>query len=86
MTDLNIIVGVQSGDAIRQLSNVQKGVDRVGAATKRTTQQLKQHATQYNSTAVAANKFGKGALQPASVSVKYRICCLNLWCKASLAA
>lgn len=69
MTDLNIIVGVQSGDAIRQLSNVQKGVDNVGAATKRTTQQLKQHATQYNSTAVAANKFGKGALQQTGYQV-----------------
>jgi len=69
MTDLNIIVGVQSGDAIRQLSNVQKGVDNVGAATKRTTQQLKQHATQYNKTAVAANKFGKGLAQQAGYQV-----------------
>jgi len=69
MTDLNIIVGVRSGDAIRQLSNVQKGVDNVGAATKRTTQQLKQHATQYNKTAVAANKFGKGLAQQAGYQV-----------------
>jgi len=65
MTDLNIIVGVRSGDAIRQLSNVQKGVDNVGVATKKTTQQLKQHATQYNKTAVAANKLGKGVAQQA---------------------
>lgn len=65
MTDLNIIVGVQSGDAIRQLSNVQKGVDKVGTATKKTTQHLKQHATQYNKTAVAANKLGKGVAQQA---------------------
>jgi hypothetical protein len=46
MTDLNIIVGVQSGDAIRRLSNVQKGVDNVGVATRRTTQRLREHATQ----------------------------------------
>jgi len=69
MTDLNIIVGVQSGDAIRQLSNVQKGVDNVGAATKRTTQRLREHATQYNKTAVAANKFGKGLAQQAGYQV-----------------
>ena len=35
-TDINIIVGVQSGDALRQLGNVRKQVDGVGAATKRT--------------------------------------------------
>jgi len=69
MTDLNIIVGVQSGDAIRQLSNVQKGVDNVGAATRRTTQRLREHATQYNKTAVAANKFGKGLAQQAGYQV-----------------
>ena len=69
MTDLNIIVGVQSGDAIRQLSNVQKGVDNVGVATRRTTQRLREHATQYNKTAVAANKFGKGLAQQAGYQV-----------------
>ena len=69
MTDINIIVGVQSGDALRQLSSVQKGVDQVGAATKRTSQQLKQHATEYNKTAVAANKFGKGLAQQAGYQV-----------------
>jgi hypothetical protein len=69
MTDLNIIVGVQSGNAIRQLSNVQKGVDNVGVATRRTTQRLREHATQYNKTAVAANKFGKGLAQQAGYQV-----------------
>ena len=63
MTDFNIIVGVQSGDAIRELSKVQQGVKRVGTQTRKTTAVLKQHAGQYNRTAVSANKFGKGALQ-----------------------
>lgn len=69
MADFNILVGVQSGDAIRQLSNVEKGVQRVGNATNRTTQRLKQHANQYNSTAVATNKWAKGALQQAGYQI-----------------
>ena len=32
MTDFNIIVGVQSGDALRELNKVQQGVTNVGAA------------------------------------------------------
>lgn len=63
MTDFNIIVGVQSGDALRELGKVQNGVKRVGTQTRKTTAVLKQHANQYNKSAVAANKFGKGALQ-----------------------
>lgn len=69
MADFNILVGVQSGDAIRQLSNVEKGVQRVGNATNKTTRQLKQHANQYNSTAVATNKWAKGALQQAGYQI-----------------
>jgi methyl-accepting chemotaxis protein len=68
-SDLNIIVGVHSGDAIRDLSNVRKQVDNVGGATKRTSGALKQHANQYNKTAVAVNKFGKGAMQQAGYQV-----------------
>ena len=68
-TDINIIVGVQSGDALRQLGNVRKQVDGVGAATKRTSGALKQHANQYNKTAVSVNKFGKGAMQQAGYQV-----------------
>ena len=63
MTDFNIIVGVQSGDALRELGKVQDGVKRVGTQTRKTSAALKQHAHQYNKTAVSANKFGKGALQ-----------------------
>ena len=68
-SDLNIIVGVHSGDAIRDLANVRKQVDNVGAATKRTSNALKQHTNQYNKTAVAVNKFGKGAMQQAGYQV-----------------
>lgn len=68
-SDLNIIVGVQSGDALRQLGNVRKQVDGVGAATKRTSGALKQHANQYNKTAVSVNKFGKGVAQQAGYQV-----------------
>lgn len=68
-TDLNIIVGVKSGDALRQLGNVRKQVDNVGAATRRTSGALRSHAKQYNATAVATNKFAKGALQQAGYQV-----------------
>lgn len=69
MADFNILVGVQSGDALRQLGNVEKGVKRVGNATNKTNAQLKAHANQYNKTAVATNKWAKGALQQAGYQV-----------------
>lgn len=69
MTDFNIIVGVQSGDALRELNKVQQGVTNVGTATKRTTQQLQSHATAYNKTSVSMNKFGKGLAQQAGYQV-----------------
>ena len=69
MADFNILVGVQSGDALRQLGNVEKGVARVGNATRKTNAQLKAHANQYNSTAVATNKWAKGALQQAGYQI-----------------
>ena len=69
MADFNILVGVQSGDAIKKLADVEKGVKRVGNATSKTNAQLKAHANQYNKTAVAANKFGKGLAQQAGYQV-----------------
>jgi len=62
-SDLNIIVGVQSGDALRQLGNVRKQVDSVSAATQRASGALRTQSQQYSRTAVATNKFAKGALQ-----------------------
>jgi|11BtaG_2_1085332.scaffolds.fasta_scaffold07794_7 hypothetical protein len=62
-SDLNIIVGVQSGDALRQLGNVRKQVDSVSAATQRASGALRAQSQQYSRTAVATNKFAKGALQ-----------------------
>jgi hypothetical protein len=69
MADFNILVGVQSGDAIQKLANVEKGVRRVGNATTKTNAQLKAHASQYNRTAVATNKWAKGALQQAGYQI-----------------
>ena len=69
MADFNILVGVQSGDAIQKLANVEKGVARVGNATRKTNAQLKAHANQYNKTAVATNKWAKGALQQAGYQI-----------------
>lgn len=69
MADFNILVGVQSGDAIQKLANVEKGVKRVGTATNKTNAQLKAHANQYNKTAVATNKWAKGALQQAGYQI-----------------
>jgi len=69
MADFNILVGVQSGDAIQKLANVEKGVKRVGTATNKTNAQLKAHANQYNRTAVSTNKWAKGALQQAGYQI-----------------
>ena len=69
MTDFNIIVGVQSGDALRQLNKVQHGVKKVGDQTRNTSAVLKQHSNQYNKTAVSMNKFGKGLAQQAGYQV-----------------
>ena len=68
-SDLNIIVGVQSGDALRQLGNVRKQVDSVSAATQRASGALRAQSQQYNRTAVATNKFAKGALQQVGYQV-----------------
>lgn len=68
-SDLNIIVGVHSGDAIRQLGNVRKQVDNVSSATQRASGALRAQSQQYNRTAVATNKFAKGALQQVGYQV-----------------
>ena len=69
MADFNILVGVQSGDAIQKLKDVENKIRGVGNQTKKTNDQLRNHANQYNKTAVAANKFGKGLAQQAGYQV-----------------
>jgi len=61
--DINISVGVFAGDALRDLARVQGQVQAVGNKINSTTRVLKQHSNAYNRTAVATNKWAKGALQ-----------------------
>ena len=61
--DINISVGVFAGDALRDLARVQGQVQAVGNKINSTTRVLNQHSNAYNKTAVATNKWAKGALQ-----------------------
>jgi hypothetical protein len=67
--DINIVVSAQVGDATRGLMQVQKQVQQVDRQIKQATVALKQNANQFNSTAVATNKFAKGALQQAGYQI-----------------
>ena len=58
-----------TGNAVPQFQKVQKQVRAVDRQVKRTTGTLKTHSSQYNSTAVATNKWAKGALQQAGFQV-----------------
>lgn len=58
-----------TGNAVPQLKRVQQQVSAVDRQIKRGNASLKAHSGQYNSTAVAANKFAKGALQQAGFQV-----------------
>lgn len=67
--DINIVVSAQVGDATKGLQQVQQQVQRVDRQITRSTKALKANANQFNSTAVATNKFAKGALQQAGYQV-----------------
>ncbi|MCP3654345.1 MAG: hypothetical protein GY766_05535 [Herbaspirillum sp.] len=58
-----------TGNAVPQLKRVQQQVSAVDRQIKRGNAALKAHSGQYNSAAVAANKFAKGALQQAGFQV-----------------
>jgi hypothetical protein len=67
--EINIVVSAQVGDATRGLQQVQKQVQQVDRQIKRSTVGLKNNANQFNSTAVATNKYAKGALQQAGYQI-----------------
>ena len=67
--DINIVVSAQVGDATRGLMQVQKQVQQVDRQIKQSTVGLKNNANQFNSTAVATNKYAKGALQQAGYQI-----------------
>lgn len=67
--DINIVVSAQVGDATKGLQQVQQQVQRVDRQITRSTKALKANANQFNSTAVATNKFAKGALQQAGYQI-----------------
>lgn len=58
-----------TGNAVPELQKVQRQVRAVDNQIRRGNASLKAHSSQYNSTAVAANKFAKGALQQAGFQV-----------------
>jgi len=67
--DINIVVSAQVGDATKGLQQVQQQVQRVDRQIKNSTKVLAANANQFNSTAVATNKWAKGALQQAGYQV-----------------
>jgi hypothetical protein len=66
---LTIEVVTQHAKAVTGLNQVQKATAGVSSSVKSATAEMKRHASQYNSTAVATNKFAKGALQQAGYQV-----------------
>jgi hypothetical protein len=58
-----------TGNAVPELQKVQRQVRAVDDQIKRSNAALRRHSGQYNSAAVAANKFAKGALQQAGYQV-----------------
>lgn len=61
--DINIVVAAQVQGALAPLKQVEQQVSRVGSNIDQATNQLRRHSSQYNATAVSANRFAKGALQ-----------------------
>lgn len=69
MNGVNIVVAAQVQDAVRGLDRVTQSTQRVGKEIDRASAKLKQHSGAYNRTAVATNKWAKGALQQAGYQV-----------------
>lgn len=67
--DINIVVTAATGDALAGLKAVQSQVQGVGNRVNSATRTLQKHSAAYNSTAVATNKWAKGALQQAGFQV-----------------
>ena len=67
--NINIVVSAQVGDATKGLMQVQQQVQRTDRQIQKSTKALKDSANQFNSTAVATNKWAKGALQQAGYQV-----------------
>lgn len=69
MSNINIIVAAQVQDAVTGLNKVTQSTQRVQNQVDKASSTLKKHSNQYNSTAVATNKWAKGALQQAGYQV-----------------
>ena len=69
MSNINIVVAAQVQDAVSGLGQVSQATKRVGDQVDKATKRLKSHTNQYNRTAVATNKWAKGALQQAGYQV-----------------
>lgn len=63
--DINIVVSADARSATQNLQKAQKAVNDLDRRIKRSTGSLNRNANAYNKTAVATNKFAKGALQQA---------------------
>ena len=69
MSNINIIVAAQVQDAVTGLNKVTQSTQRMQNQVDKASSTLKRHSNQYNSTAVATNKWAKGALQQAGYQV-----------------
>lgn len=69
MSNINIVVAAQVQDAVSGLNQVNQATKRVGDQVDKATKRLKSHTNQYNRSAVATNKWAKGALQQAGYQV-----------------
>jgi hypothetical protein len=67
--DVNIVISASADDAIRPLKQVQRQLNAVDKTVNQSTAALRRNASQYNATAVATNKFAKGALQQAGYQI-----------------
>ena len=69
MSGIRIDVTANTTGAVTGLEQVRKATQRTGKAIDTASSALKKHSGQYNSTAVATNKFAKGAMQQAGYQV-----------------
>ena len=66
---VNIIISAQTNSAIKGINQVSQSTTRLGNQVDQATAKLRRHSGQYNKTAVATNKWAKGALQQAGYQI-----------------
>ena len=69
MADLNIAINVVAGPAKKALNDVSKSTESLSKSIVRAQASTQKMGKQFNSTAVATNKFAKGAMQQAGYQI-----------------